>query len=437
MFKSSRTPRNLQVSTKQVPSMSSAMPNSNTKGLRQKRLPLDLLTNDVAKISRCVCCSVQWTARKSGAQKMTHIQSCAKKYALDDGTVNLLIQKEISSKEPFVKKTFFEDVLVDAAPKQKVKRRKKEESSLKTVSVSRDSILARAQGVLSTTTDDCKYRNGSTFAGSTQGHSELPLTQAFGRSGLAQMQTLEYNTFPLDDHCPNISDDDAGSDQGAPEAQPAFLASSLASRPLKVFGDYESVRKVTRPAGDLFGDESEVEDSHILRQRNDQLVTWAFVDHFELILPLGARVPRTPTPDSSPELSVLTHLTIHSPTPTSQSKKIRKPKKGPDVPSHSDGPSPSTDRVTPKKKIGPRKKISSKLVHQFDEKWQLHMMRNIFLDSDLHLRILRYEPIHFNIFLEIAARYAPPNGKLKRHLRTFLDGQSIIFYGEATMKRRR
>ena len=182
---------------------------------------------------------------------MTHIQSCAKKHALDDGTVDLLIRKEISPEETSVKKTFLEDVLVDTAPKQKAKRRKKGESLLKTVSISRDSILARAQGILSTSTDDCKYQNGSTLTGSTQG---LPSTQAFGRSGLAQVQNFEYNT--LDDSRANISDD---SDQRGSEEQPAFLASCLASHPSNVSGD-----KGTRSAGPSFDDESGVETNYTL-----------------------------------------------------------------------------------------------------------------------------------------------------------------------------
>ena len=149
-----------------------------------------------------------------------------------------------------------------AAPKQKVKRRKKEEGSLKTVSTSRDSILARAQGILSTSTDDCKYQKGSTFAGSTQGHGELPSTQAFGRSGLAQMQNFESHTFSLDDRCPGMSDDN--SDQGESEVQPAFLTSCFASHPLKVFGDYEPDHKGTRSAGPSFGDKSRVETNDTL-----------------------------------------------------------------------------------------------------------------------------------------------------------------------------
>ena len=257
VFKSSRTPRNLQVSNEPALSTASAMPNSTAKCLKQKRLSL---ASDVAKILRCVCCNVQWTARKSGAQKMIHIQSCAKKHALDSETINLLIQKQIYPEESVVKKTLFENVLVDAAPKPKVKRRKKEEGSLKTVSTSRASILARAQGILSTSADDCKYQNGSTFGGSTQGHSEFPSTQAFGSSGLAQMQNFEPNTSSFNG--PGISDDN--SDQGGSEAHPAFLASCLASHSLKVFGDYETNHEGTQSAGSSFGDKSKVETNYTL-----------------------------------------------------------------------------------------------------------------------------------------------------------------------------
>ena len=95
---------------------------------------------------------------------------------------------------------------------------------------------------------------------------------------------------------------------------------------------------------------------------------------------------------SSPELlsPILTNLTIHSPIPTLKSKKISKAvaKCQLDVSPHGDEPSFLSDRVTPKKRKAPSKKTSSKIDH---EKWQLHLMRNIILDTDLHLRILRYE----------------------------------------------
>jgi hypothetical protein len=121
----------------------------------------------------------------------------------------------------------------------------------------------------------------------------------------------------------------------------------------------------------------------------------------------GSRVPRTPTPDvgnsyngimcylnrpfqSSPELLSISTNLFHSPAPTLKSKKIRKAvaKSRFNVSSHSDEPTLLADRVTLKKKKGPSKKTSIKITR---EEWQFHLMRNIMLDTDLHLRILRYE----------------------------------------------
>jgi len=137
---------------------------------------------------------------------------------------------------------------------------------------------------------------------------------------------------------------------------------------------------------------------------------------------------------SSPKLSILTNLTIHSPAPTLKSKKKAVTKGRLKVSSHSDEPTLLSDSVTPKKKKGPTKKTPSKVTY---EEWQLHLMRNIMLDSDLHLRILRYEPIHFDVFLEIAMRSAPIISNLNQHLRRFLDDQAIIFYVKELGRSRR
>lgn len=100
-----------------------------------------------------------------------------------------------------------------------------------------------------------------------------------------------------------------------------------------------------------------------------------------------------PFQSSSELLSISTNSTIHSPAPILKSKKISNlkavAKKGRlDVSSRSDEPTLLSDRATPKKKKGTSKKALSKIAH---EEWQLHLMRSIMLDTDLHLRILRYE----------------------------------------------
>jgi hypothetical protein len=111
---------------------------------------------------------------------------------------------------------------------------------------------------------------------------------------------------------------------------------------------------------------------------------WAIVNSYNGIMCLFELRPF----QSSQEL--LSKLTIHSPTPTLKSKKISKAvaKGRLNLSSHSDEPTLLSDRVTPKKTKEPSKKTSSKTAH---ENWQLHLMRNIMLDTDLHLRILRYE----------------------------------------------
>jgi hypothetical protein len=112
---------------------------------------------------------------------------------------------------------------------------------------------------------------------------------------------------------------------------------------------------------------------------------WAIVNSYN-----GIVLSELRSFQSSQELPILTNLTIHSPAPTLKSKKIRKAvtKGRLKVSSDSDKSTLLSDRVTPKKKKGPNKKTPSKITH---EEWQLHLMRNIMLDTDLHLRILRYE----------------------------------------------
>ena len=68
------------------------------------------------------------------------------------------------------------------------------------------------------------------------------------------------------------------------------------------------------------------------------------------------------------------------------------------VSSRTNEPSLLSDRVTPEKKKGPSKKTPSKTTH---EKWQLLLMRTIMLDTELHLRILRYEVLSIQTYLDI------------------------------------
>ncbi|KAF8165213.1 hypothetical protein B0H34DRAFT_228767 [Crassisporium funariophilum] len=189
---------------------------------KKKQLALDLSEDELAKVTRCICCGIKWTARKTGAQKLAHIQPCAKRNAYNDDTVRLLVQKEIINfvslptgkgkekliiksalhEEPQEKKTFFEDVLVEAAPKKKTKRHH-QATLIENVSIARDSILARAQSVIATATPnnaDLQPDPISVDVGHNENNEHLPLTQGFTRSALVQRQGSRLTSLFADIH---------------------------------------------------------------------------------------------------------------------------------------------------------------------------------------------------------------------------------------------
>lgn len=194
-----------------------------------KPTTFDLSNDNLSKVSRCVCCQVAWTVKKSGPQKLTHIRSCAKKLALKEETVRILLQTEIANcvlplnskgkskaKEPLpeagpsTRKTFLEEIVGDE-PRKKAKR-KQVETTLADVSTTRDSILARAQNILSTSTLNVPDVDGNAIAVDQPfrppslldvlDNESSPPTQPFSRSSLghlhgASVSLFNSNTPPL------------------------------------------------------------------------------------------------------------------------------------------------------------------------------------------------------------------------------------------------
>jgi hypothetical protein len=60
-----------------------------------QRLNENFTDTQLARLSRCVACELSWTARKTVAEKMKHITTCARKNRLDHSTVVALVQAEI------------------------------------------------------------------------------------------------------------------------------------------------------------------------------------------------------------------------------------------------------------------------------------------------------------------------------------------------------
>ncbi|OBZ76076.1 hypothetical protein A0H81_04012 [Grifola frondosa] len=61
----------------------------------------------------------------------------------------------------------------------------------------------------------------------------------------------------------------------------------------------------------------------------------------------------------------------------------------------------------------------------------------ILKDQELHLRVLRYEPVHFDVFLQLALDLGMPARSLRLKVRSFLDRQAIHFYGADLNKKNR
>lgn len=191
------------------------------KPSRKKRLPTthrfssDFSDIDLAKLMKCVSCEINWTARKSGGQKILHIQSCAKKNAFSDETIRVLIRKEIETTmalekgkekatpglpaEPAGPRTFFEDIVTDATRKKKGRRLETTET-VQSVTTTRNIILDRARAVLGLPGDHSKVSDelcmvhtqsiGRIIPGDDD---PMPSTQVFGRSALGQTNLKSSN----------------------------------------------------------------------------------------------------------------------------------------------------------------------------------------------------------------------------------------------------
>jgi len=185
---------------------------------------LEFSNSDLDKISRCVSCDIAWTTRKTATQKMTHIRSCSKKRGLQEKTIRLSVQEQVSKYKPEPKQndkgkqkelsleytiptkpnTFLEDVVGEAAPKKKAKRRHAE-TVLASVSSTRDAILARAKDILNASTLHSSHLNDLNddlrlFSHDDADNSLPCSTQPFGQSSLAIRQTASSSALFFSDY---------------------------------------------------------------------------------------------------------------------------------------------------------------------------------------------------------------------------------------------
>ncbi|KAJ7094627.1 hypothetical protein B0H15DRAFT_830270 [Mycena belliarum] len=389
----------------------------------------DFSDTELKKLVKCVSCDIAWTARKSAAQKLVHIRTCAKKNGLTDETVRILIRKEVDAApidagpskrkgkapmdEPVTPATLLEDVVRDAAPKRKGKR-KETVDALKSVSETRETILERARVLL----DVGPFSNEQSFVVQTQalsstGPTTVPEpTQAFGVSRLGQRQGSKLSL---------LRKQDSDSEPELPPTTQAFAPSKLGARPASSRWGYESESERESSASDR--------DVSPARKSNKP---FNFAPSPSSVR--EGRRRRSPKPKQSDEWDddeayvhfepeVNRETAVESIVPTRQTHK-KATRQGRGTKSPKSRPKVAEDVAPPKRRR--RKKGED----EFDENWELGIKDKIIKDRDLHLRILRYEPISFDIFLKFATNNGEVAGALlKLKLRIFLDKQAINFYG--------
>ncbi|KAH7887622.1 hypothetical protein F5I97DRAFT_861847 [Phlebopus sp. FC_14] len=138
----------------------------------------------LANLSKCVGCGLQWTSRKTAKQKRLHIEKCTKKNALASDTVRSLVGKEVqksnSSKDSGAShdENMASSLLDSVIPERTAQKAKRQQvlSTIKPLPETRASILGRAKDVL-----------GRTRGLKADGPGpDMQATQRFGTSLLAR-----------------------------------------------------------------------------------------------------------------------------------------------------------------------------------------------------------------------------------------------------------
>ncbi|KAI6047440.1 hypothetical protein EDC04DRAFT_622333 [Pisolithus marmoratus] len=151
---------------------------------------------EISALSKCVCCGLQWTTKKTVKQKRMHIETCSRKHAIFPGTLLSLINKE-ASESPLQADSSNEcqpspeahsespatlmGTIVSAEPGRR-SRRKPVISTVKTLPETRKSIIGKARDLLGQSADP----QGEDINRLCTDSDEVKPTQQFGTSMLAR-----------------------------------------------------------------------------------------------------------------------------------------------------------------------------------------------------------------------------------------------------------
>jgi hypothetical protein len=193
------------------PASDFAKPNKPAKAKRPAAYPCLSRFSDMRLkgLTQCVACELKWTARKTVAEKLKHISTCAKKRQLEDVTLSTLIVQQLEKaeevsamekkKHPLTQplpRTLLARVTEAEAPKRSG-RKPTVTPTVVNPSHSRPKILGRARDLLGDKdpipepqrwTDSGKQLLSESRANPPPPADAPPSTQPFARSALATMQ---------------------------------------------------------------------------------------------------------------------------------------------------------------------------------------------------------------------------------------------------------
>lgn len=199
---------------------------------------------DLGKINRCVCCELQWTARKTGTEKRKHIKACSKKSKFDEDTVLVLLRQELQRAPPSRKgegkaqvdeedtdipRTVM-DVVTETALKKKGRR-----IEVQTTVVKPQAVGDLARGRFRDIIDPSNVARDTRTTKLDLKHTEMPPpTQTFSNSKLALGSRTARSSLFADDSSPPpstqpMSKSKLGSARSSGFGGSLFLSESVAT----------------------------------------------------------------------------------------------------------------------------------------------------------------------------------------------------------------
>ncbi|KAL1747676.1 hypothetical protein HDZ31DRAFT_31390 [Schizophyllum fasciatum] len=195
------------------------------KKLPTHRFAADFTDADLARFTTCISCNVAWTMRKSGTQKMVHVQTCARKSGLSDELVRTLVRKQIDAtpagkdqdkgkgkgkakdSPPAEPETLLENLVNENAPRKKGRKVKDAEQV--------ETVLRATE-----THDAIKDRARALFG------LGLPPPESQAMDGVAATQVFQPSRLPAV-RARGLLDFDGEEEASAPPATQAFQPSRL------------------------------------------------------------------------------------------------------------------------------------------------------------------------------------------------------------------